>query len=126
VPAFFILGKFTAEGLELLVRDSTEEHEGERLTFDDVAAAIATDVDVELVGCWITAGIYDALLQLEAPGARDALAFAIAFGATVGMRTETIAADKGYGSVLEQASSAHTRHLALYGHTRHEGRGGGG
>ena len=126
MPAFFILGKFTAEGLELLVRDRSEELDRERLTFDDVAGEIATDVGVELVGCWITAGIYDALLQLEAPGARDALAFAIGFGATVGMRTETIAADKGYASVVDQANSAHTRHLALYGHTRHEGRGGGG
>ena len=126
MPAFFILGKFTAEGLELLVRDRSEEPDRERLTFDDIAGEIATDVGVELVGCWITAGIYDALLQLEAPGARDALAFAIAFGATVGMRTETVAADKGYASVVDQANAAHTRHLALYGHTRHEGRGGGG
>ena len=70
MPAYFILGKFTAEGLELLVRDRTEESKHrEALTIDDVAGEIATDVGVELVGCWITAGVYDALLQLEAPGA---------------------------------------------------------
>jgi uncharacterized protein with GYD domain len=127
VPAYFILGKFTAEGLELLVRDRTEEGKhGERLTIDEIAMQIATDVGVDLVGCWITAGVYDAILQLEAQGSRDAIAFAIALGATVGMRTETIAADKGYGSVLAKAGgSAHTRHLGLYGHTRHAGRDGG-
>lgn len=125
LPTYFILGKFTPEGVDLLLRDRTQDQE--QLTIDDVVEAIAADIEVELRGCWITAGAYDAVIQLEAPSTLLALAFAVAVGATVGLSTETMAADKGYGGILSQAGGeAHTRHLGFYGHTRHEARGGGG
>lgn len=125
MPTYFILGKFTPEGIDLLMRKSPGENRP--LSIDAAVQDIAADVDVELLGSWITTGAYDALFQIEAPSSLLALSFSLAVGATVGLSTETMAADKGFGDVLSHAGDeAHTRHLGYYGHTRHQDRGEGG
>jgi uncharacterized protein with GYD domain len=117
LATYFILGKFTDEGVARLLDDRTP-----RPDFRDVVARIADEVGVEVRGAWITAGVHDGLLQLEAPSTQRAIAFALAVGATVGMRTETLAADDDYGQVMRLSADAHTRHRGLYGHTRHSDR----
>jgi uncharacterized protein with GYD domain len=107
VPTYFVLGRFTKEGVDKLVKGETAH----------VADLIGPVVRATRHDAWLTTGAYDVVIVLEVENSRDAIAFAAAYASIAGAETTTLAANADVDDIVRAATEAHTRH---------EGRGGDG